>query len=133
MRSKITVIGAPGAAADLQEGDYADVVGADGLPGSDVVVLGPQADLAAEAKRVSSRASGAVVLVVDGDVRSAMESSLFPRGRVLGVPAARVREVAQAVLFDRRAPLDVTMVDLDDRVATVRAVVGAGGVRDLAR
>ena len=131
MRSKITVIGAPGLMEELVEGDYADVVDAESLPGSDVVVIGPDADVVSEARRASSRASGAVLIVVDNDVEAAVRSSLFPRGRVLGAPASRVREVAQAVLFDRCGALDVTILGLDDRVGEVRAIVGAGGVREL--
>jgi hypothetical protein len=75
MRSKITVIGAPGVVDTLMEGDIADVVGDEGLPGSDVVVIGAGADVAQAARRAASRAPGAALIVVGGDVRAALEAS----------------------------------------------------------
>jgi hypothetical protein len=132
MRSKITVLGdSDEIAKTLLEGEYAEVVGGAQLPGSDVVVIAGGVDVAAEARRAASRASGAVIVVVDGDVRAALDASLLPRGRVLSVPADQVRAVCEAVLFDRCTDLDVTFVGLEDEVVTVPAVVGAGGVREL--
>jgi hypothetical protein len=133
MRSKITVIGAPGVVDTLMEGDIADVVGDEGLPGSDVVVIGAGADVAQAARRAASRAPGAALIVVGGDVRAALEASLLPRGRVFGVTGDRLREAVEAVVLDRRATIDVEMVGLDDRVVTAAASLGAGGIRELRR
>lgn len=132
MRSRITVIDAPDVARSLTEGDWADVTqSVTGLPGSDVVVLGPGADVPALARRVASRASGAAIVVVDGDVRAAVEASLLPRGRVVGVSAGEVREVAEAVCFDRCSIARVTLVDLGDEVGEHDVILGAGGVREI--
>jgi hypothetical protein len=132
MRGKITVIGdGEPIVRSLSEGDWADVVGPDELPGSDVVVLARGADVSTEARRVASRASGAVMIVVDGDVRAAVDASYLPRGRVVGVEAGAVREVAEAILFDRCSPLTVTMVGLDGEVADREAIMGLGGVREI--
>lgn len=116
----------------LSEGDYADVVGAPDLPGSDVVVLAFGADVAAEARRAASRAPGAVIMLVgDGDVRAALNASLLPRGRVIAVPAERLGDAVQAVLFDRCSEVEVTLVGLDGEVVAHRVILGAGGVREL--
>ena len=131
MRSKITVIGAPGVTDILSVGDIADVVGEEGLPGSDVVVIGPGADVAAAARRAASRASGAAVIVLGGDVRAALAASFLPRGRVFGVTDDVLRDAVEAVVLDRRVTIEVEMVGLDDRVATVPASLGAGGIREL--
>ena len=113
------------------EGDLAEVVGPEGLPGSDVVVIGSAADPVEAARRAASRASGAAVIVVGGDVRAALEASFLPRGRVFGVTGEHLRAAVEAVVLDRRATIEVEMVGLDDRVATVLAGVGAGGIREL--
>jgi hypothetical protein len=133
MRSKITVVDAPGVAEKLKEGDWAAVVGPEALPGSDVVVAGPGVDIAELGRRVASRASGAAIIVIEpGALKPALEASFFTRGRVFSVPAERVREAAEAVIFDRCSTLPVTLVGLDDEVATeVPVILGAGGVREI--
>jgi hypothetical protein len=134
MRSKITVLDAPGVVENLRQGDWAEVVTDVGdLPGSDVVVIGEAADVAGLARRIASRASGAAIVVLDpAEVATALEASLFTRGRVFSVAPDAVRDAAEAVLFDRCSTVEVTMVTLDDDVATVRVILGAGGVRQLA-
>lgn len=131
MRSKITVIDAPGIVERLAAGDYADVVGPGELPGSDVVVLGPRADVAAGARRAASRAPGAAVILLGGDVRAALEASYLPRGRVFGVDEHDLDAAVEAVVLDRRAPVTVELVGLDGELVTVPASLGAGGVREL--
>jgi len=131
MRSKITVIDAPGVSERLAEGDYADVVGPEEMPGSDVVVLGPGADAAAGARRAASRAPGAAVIVIEGDVRAAMEASYLPRGRVFGVGEHDLEAAVEAVALDRRATVTVELVGLDGSLVTVPVSLGAGGVREL--
>src|SRR5687767_11020693 len=116
MRSKITVIGAPDVVDTLVEGDIADVVAEEGLAGSDVVVIGPGADVVAAARSAASRASGAAVIILGGDVRAALEASFLPRARVFGVTAGNLRGAVEAVLLDRSATVEVEMVGLDDRV-----------------
>src|SRR4051794_39343352 len=120
MRRKITVIGSSEAsrslAAALGEGDIADVVTVnegDDLArssGSDIVVLSDGSEVAQAGREVTRYAPGAVVLVAtadaEGDCAVALEATLLPRGRVLGLPGAdgaQVRAAAQAVLFDRCA------------------------------
>lgn len=111
--------------------DVADVVDEGSLAGSDVVVLGPGSDVVEGARRAASRASGAALIVVGGDVRAALGASFLPRGRVFGVAEDRLREAAEAVVLDRRATIEVEMVGLDDELVTVRASIGAGGIREL--
>src|ERR687895_482844 len=102
MRSKITVVDAPSVAEDLRQGDWVEVAGPEGLPGSDVVVAGPGVDIAELGRRVASRASGAAIIVIEpGAVKPALEATYFTRGRVFSVPEERVREAAEAVIFDR--------------------------------
>ena len=127
MRSKICVIGS----APFPETDVADVVGEEAIAGADVVVLGPGADVEQGARLAASRASGAAVLVVGGDVRAALGASLLPRGRVFGVAEDDLRAAAEAVVLDRRQTITVEMVGLDDELGRVPASVGAGGIREL--
>lgn len=127
MRSKICVIGL----THTFETPVADVVGEEALPGADVVILGPEADVVAGARRAASRASGAAIVVVGGDVRAALEASLLPRGRVFAVAAGDLRDAAEAVVLDRRQTITVELVGLEDEVVRVPASVGAGGIREL--
>jgi hypothetical protein len=133
MRGKITVVPeGSDLVGVLSEGDYADVVGPDRLPGSDVVVVAPGADVEAVARRAASRAPGAVIVLASGDdVRAALDASLLPRGRVIAVPPERVREAVEAILFDSCRDVAVTLVGLNDQVGTHTVVLGAGGVREL--
>lgn len=109
----------------------AEVVGEAGLSGSDVVVLGRGVDVVAGARRAASRASGAAVIVVGGDVRAALDASFLPRGRVFGVEQDDLAAAAEAVVLDRRATITVELVGLDGELTRVPASVGAGGVREL--
>jgi hypothetical protein len=133
MRSKITVVDAPTVAEQLTQGDWVEVVTdlAD-LPGSDLVVIGRDADVADVSGRVASRASGAAIVVLDEtEVRTALDASLLTRGRVFSVGEDAVRDAAEAVLFDRRSTVTVTLVGLDNEVATRSVILGAGGVRQI--
>ena len=132
MRCKVTVVGeAPSLRRELAAGAYAEVASEEGLPGSHVVVLAGGVDVAAQARRVASRAPGAVIVVVDGDVRTVLEASLFPRARVVGVDADAALAAIEAVLYDRRTEVTVHLVGLDDDVVTSAAVLGRQGVREL--
>ena len=132
MRSKITVVGEGGDLIGvLSQGDFADVVAGD-VRGADVVVIASGADVEAEARRAASRAPGAVIVLAgEGDVRAALDASLLPRGRVISVAPDRLHDAVQAVVFDRCEEVEVTLVGLDGEVAAHRAVLGAGGVREL--
>ena len=132
MRSKISVVGEGGDLVRLlSQGDYADVVTGD-VRGADVVVIAGGADVEAEARRAASRAPGAVIVLAGaGDVHAALDASLLPRARVIAVPADRLADAVQAVLFDRCEEVEVTLVGLDGEVAAHRAILGAGGVREL--
>ena len=125
MRSKICVIG-----MDPIQTVVADVVGEDAIAGSDVVVLGPSADVQKGAKLAASRASGAAVIVLGGDLQVALGASFLPRGRVFGVSEADLVAAAEAVVLDRRVPITVDLVWLDGEVTRTQASVGAGGVRE---
>ena len=127
MRSKICVIGS----APFPGTDVADVVGAEAIAGSDVVVLGPESDVVQGAKLAASRASAAAVIVVGGDVRAALGASFLPRGRVFGVGEEDLRAAVEAVVLDRRQTLTVEMVGLDGDLVRVAASIGAGGIREL--
>jgi hypothetical protein len=133
MRCKVTVVGElPSLRDRLADGGYAEVVGDEELPGSDVVVLARGADVAGAARRVAARAPGAVIVVVEGDVRTALEASLLPRGRVIGVAADAVVPAAEAIMFDRRTAVEVELVGLDGDLVSASAVLGLQGVRRLA-
>jgi hypothetical protein len=62
----------------------------------------------------------------------ALEASLFPRGRVIGVAADAVVHAAEAIMFDRRTPVTVSLVGLDGDVVSASAELGLQGVRQLA-
>jgi hypothetical protein len=140
MRSKITVIGDT-AGERLGADGRVDVVTvtdewAD-LAGSDVVVLGEGVDVATAASAVARRAPAAVMLVAtadrERDCATALEVSLLPRPRVFAVAPDDVPAAAEAVLYGREAALDAAVLcrgelGIEDRVATVRVRVGAGGV-----
>ena len=91
----------------------------------------PGADVAEGARRAASRASGAAVIVLGGDVRAALDASFLPRGRVFGVAEddLRARRRGGPVRPPRDARREI--VGLDGELARVPASIGAGGVREL--
>jgi malate/lactate dehydrogenase len=143
MRSKISVVGEQGndLAGALGSGDRHDVVALNGaspdLAGSDVVVLAG-GDVAGAASAVARRAPAAVLIVAtadhEADCAVAVEASLLPRPRVIGVPADAVTAAVEAVLFGRGIELRAAVLcrgeeGVDERVATVTVWLSAGGVR----
>jgi hypothetical protein len=148
MTSKITVIG---------EGDVVtSLTGEDGrvpvthlreaagelLAGSDVVVVAAGVDVAGAARAAARRASGSVLLVATGagerDCTTALSASLLPRSRVLAVEPADVVAAVAAVVDGRDTPLEAWAycrgeLGIDDRVAQVPVVLGAGGLRRIGR
>lgn len=146
MRGKITVIGGGGALDGLREERVTvlrlDAPGAERLAGSDVVVIGEGADVAGAARATARRASGAVLVVAtaDGerDCATALQASLLPRARVVGVDPTDAVAAAEAVLYARETPLECWALcrgelGIDERVAQVPAVLGAGGIRRIGR
>jgi malate/lactate dehydrogenase len=143
MRSKITVVGESGSAlahALSDEGRCTVVSLAEGSPdlaGADVVVIAG-GDVAAAAEAAARRASGSVLLVAtphaEADTAIAVERSLLPRSRVVGVARDDVPTAAEAVLYGKEAELRAAVLcrgeeGIDDRVATVPVRLGARGVR----
>jgi hypothetical protein len=143
MRSKITVVGESGSALAhaLKADGRCSVVslaeGAPDLAGSDVVVIAG-GDVAAAAEAAARRAPSAVLLVAtpdrEADCATAVETSLLPRSRVVGVARDDVVGAAEAVLYGRELELRAAVLcrgeeGVDDRVATVPVRLGTGGVR----
>ena len=140
MRGKITVTGADAVARALVERGACDVLditstepGPD-MRGSGAVVAASSADLVA-----CHRFAPAAVLVIAGDgldraVAETLEATLLPRTRVFGVATEDAARVAEAVVLERElsvrcAALCRGELGIEDRVAQVDAVVGAGGLR----
>ena len=145
MRSKISVIGDNGESlvdalraagrADVtwvRESAYADAAG------SEVVVLADGADIAAAAKAAAVRAAASVIVVATerfaDDTATALKASLFPRPRLFGVAPGDAVAAVDAVLFARDEPFTVAALcrgelGVEDRVETVPARVGRGGLR----
>jgi hypothetical protein len=125
MRRKVTVIGDSGVMSGLTQ--HAKVVTwpAPDAGGADVVVVTTGDDLAEVADFVARRCPAAVVVATDaGLCVELLERTRFPRGRVLATGSASAAAVADAVLGDSGAELDVVLAP-DERV---RARVGASGV-----
>jgi hypothetical protein len=103
VRRRVAVVG--GSAAELRGGEFDVVEIADGaldeISGADVVVVAGPADGLFDAIR--DRAPNSVVVVVGESPQPACEATLFPRARILGVEAGQVREVIDAIVFDRGA------------------------------
>ena len=105
MRAKVTVAGSPelGSAVTDRLAGNADVSTApEELSGSDVVVLGPGADVAGLAARARDRAPNAVVIVAGDGIETVCETTLFPRARIIGASEEDVPALVEAVVFDRR-------------------------------
>ena len=105
MRAKVTVAGSPelGAAVTHRLAGNADVSTVpEELTGSDVVVLGPGADVAGLSARARDRAPNAVLIVAGDGIETACETTLFPRARIIGAGEEDVPAVVEAVVFDRR-------------------------------
>jgi len=122
--------------ADVVSVDRADAF--DDIAGSEVVVLVEGVDVPAAARAAARRAAASVMLVATADIErdtaAALEASLLPRPRAFGVVAGDVATAVEAILFGRDAPLQVAALcrgelGIDDRVATVPAQVGTGGLR----
>ena len=138
MRAKVTVAGSPelGAAVAERLAGNADVAGEDELTGSDVIVLGPGADVAAIAERARDRAPNAVLIVAGDGIETACETTLFPRARIIGAGEEDVGELVEAVAFDRRTEFHCVARcegerGLDGEFALVPVRVGAGGVIEI--
>ena len=143
MRSKITVIGPTDAASALAADGHTDVTHLDDprperLAGSDLVLVAQGVDMERAARATARRAPGAVLLLETGpgldDCDVALAASLLPRPRVIGVDAGDAVAAAEAILYGRDTELTVFArcrgeMGIDDRVAQVPAVVGAGGLR----
>ena len=128
MRKKISVIG-EGVEISQELARYADV--GDDLRGADVVVLGAEADYTAV-----SRSAPAAALVITGDriedrCTEAVEATLFPRARIVGVPdPASVTAVVESIVLERDDTHEV--VAMDDGKFSLRSVcLGRGGIRAL--
>jgi hypothetical protein len=146
MRGKISVVGG-GDAFDGLGGQRVTVVrldapAGDRLAGSDVVVVARGADVAGAARATARRASAAVLVVATGggeqDCATALQASLLPRTRVVGVEPADAVAAVEAVLFECETPLECWALcrgelGIEDRVAQVPAVLGAGGIRRIGR
>lgn len=143
MRGKITVIGS---ASDVDYSDNGQVQVVHltspsdrDLSGSDVVLL-TGGDIAAAASATARRAPGAVLLVAsqDGerDLCAALEASLLPRTRVVGVAPADAPAAVRAALRGEDTALDCWALcrgelGIENAVARVPAVLGAGGLRSI--
>jgi hypothetical protein len=112
------------------------------LAGSDVVVVTAGVDVADAARATARRASGSVLVLATGDgerdCATALEASLLPRTRVLAVEPADVVAAVGAVVFGRDTQLEAWAycrgeLGIDDRVAQVPVVLGAGGLRRIGR
>jgi len=125
MRRKVTVIGDSGVMSGLSQ--HAKVVTwpAPDANGADVVVVAAGDDLEQVADFVARRCPAAVVVATDAAwCAELLERTHFPRGRVLAAGSASVAAIADAVLGDSGAELEVVLAP-DERV---RARVGASGV-----
>lgn len=145
MRSKISVIGDNGESLvdALRAAGRADVTWVQGdayadVAGSEVVVLADGADVGAAAKAAAVRAAASVIVVATerfaDDTATALKASLFPRPRLFGVAPDDATAAVDAVLFARDEPLTVAALcrgelGVEDRVETVPARVGRGGLR----
>jgi hypothetical protein len=125
MRRKVTVIGDSGVMSGLTQ--HAKVVTgpAPDAGGADVVVVATGDDLAQVADFVARRCPAAVVVATDAAwCAELLECTRFPRGRVLAAGPASAAAIADAVLGDSGAELDVVLPPGEK----VRARVGASGV-----
>jgi len=83
-----------------------------------------------------SRLAPAAALVVTGDqlkdrCQSALEATLFPRARVVGVPdPGQLDAVVESILLERDEPHEVIAMS-DGRFGPRSARIGRGGIREL--
>ena len=148
MKSKISVIGEGDLVGALNgEADRVNLtvvrdLSPELLAGSDVVVVTGGVDVADAARATARRASGCVLVVAtehgQRDCATALQASLLPRSRVVAVEPSDAPAAARAVLYGRDTPLDCWVLcrgelGIDDRVAQVPAVLGAGGLRRIGR
>jgi len=112
------------------------------LAGSDVVVLAQGADVAEAAAATARRASASVLVVAtdDGqrDCDTALRASLLPRSRVVAVAPADAAAATAAVAYGHDTPVEGWAycrgeLGIEDRVAQVPLVLGAGGLRRIGR
>jgi hypothetical protein len=128
MRKKISVIG-KGVEISQELSRFAEV--GEDLRGADVVVLAGDGDFSEIA-----RCAPASALVVAGDgveerCREAIEATLFPRARIIGVAdAAQVDAAVESIVLERDDPHNV--VALKEGEFSLRSVrLGRGGIREL--
>jgi len=141
VRPKVTVVGegdlADSFVAQLSERGYADVVrDLDDISGSAVVVLAEGGDDVLVALR--DRAPNAVALVAGEGIKTACETTLFPRSRIIGVEpdAAAVVGVVEAILLDRRDEFTAIVRcmgerGIEDDFVAVPVRIGAGGIIEI--
>jgi hypothetical protein len=128
MRKKISVIGTGvEIARDLSR---VAEVGED-LRGADVVVLAGDSDLEA----IARSAPAAVVVVagdgVEGRCKLALEGTLFPRARIIGVAdPGSVGGAIESIVLERDDAHDVVAMS-DGRFSRRSARLGRGGIREL--
>jgi hypothetical protein len=141
VRPKVTVLGAgelaDSSASELNDRGYADVARdlAD-ISGSAVVVLVEGGEDVLTALR--DRAPNAVAVVAGDGIRTACETTLFPRSRIIGVepePEAVVG-VVDAILLDRREEFTAIVRcqgerGIEDDFVAVPVRIGAGGVIEI--
>jgi hypothetical protein len=136
VRPKITVLGDDDAAARLRAADVADVeTDLAEIAGSAVVVLFDGGDDVYAGVR--ERAPNAVVLVAQGAVQAACETTLFPRTRIVGLlEGDQLGDVVESILFDRRKVFTAVARcegerGLDGEFAPVPVKLGAGGIVEI--
>jgi len=128
---------ADASAKRLEERNYADVVRDVGdISGSDVVVLADGGDAVLAALR--DRAPNAVALVAGEGIKTACETTLFPRSRIIGVAsdAEAVVEVVDAIVLDRETEFTAIVRcqgerGIDDDFVAVPVRIAGGGIREI--
>ena len=128
MRKNISVIG-KGVEIAQELSRFAEV--GEDLRGADVVVLAGDGDFTEIA-----RAAPAAALVVAGDAveercKEAIEATLFPRARVIGVTdAGQVEAAVESIVLERDDPHDVVALN-DGEFSQCSVRLGRGGIREL--
>lgn len=145
MTSKITIIGegeSLSGESDRVNVTHLTQLSGELLAGSDVVVVTDGVDVGEAARATARRASGSVLVVAtehgERDCATALSASLLPRSRVIAVAPADVTTAVDAVAYGRDTPLEAWAycrgeLGIDDRVALVPVVLGAGGLRSIGR
>jgi hypothetical protein len=122
MRKKICVIGNGVKIAQ----DLADV--GNDLRGADVVVLAGEADL----EDVRDNAPAAAILVAGDEerCREVFETTLFPRGRIIGIARGQAQAAADSIIFEKDDEHDVIAM-ADGEFAPRRVRLGRGGITEV--